>query len=180
MRRGLRTRDLQEAFIKPLGERVIRHTSLPTKPLDVDLRLPFPPRLRVYLFNLVGGFGTKRSFEYKCVLRVRGQSVGDYGSFEHADDRILMLVGYTCDLDVFVLWDASLHARFKNGGNIQVRTSTVLEAAAVGEARQMRDLTCGSTEAVIACQSWNLARAIEHRVNTIGGVPEEEWATLPK
>lgn len=177
MRRGLRTYDLHQAFLKPLGARVLKHSALSLKPLDVDLLLPYPPRLRVYLYNLVGGFGTKRHFEYKAVLRVRGQAVNEYGSFDHADDRISLLVGYRSDLDVFVIWDALLHGRFKNGGNIQVRTDTVLEAAALGQSRQLRILSCGTTEAVIACQSWNLPPAIEHRVDTIGGAPEDTWAT---
>jgi hypothetical protein len=148
------------------------------KPLDVDLQLPLPPRLRVYLYNLVGGFGTKRHFEYKAVLRVRGQPVGEYGSFKHADDRMTLVAAYRCDLDVFVLWDATMHARFKNGGNIQVRDSTVLEAAAVGRATQVRSLSNGSDEIVLACQSWNLVQGLEERVNSVGCDTREEWETL--
>jgi hypothetical protein len=175
----LPTRGLHEAFLRPLASRVVAHSALDRKPLEVDLQLPLPPRLRVYLYNLVRGAGTTRGFEYKAVLRVRGQKVGEYGWFDHSDHRCALVVGYRQDLDVFVLWDASLHPRFKNGGNIQVRDTTVLHAAATGRAEQTRSLSSGVDEVVIACQSWSLARAIDDRVSWTGGFAEGQWATSP-
>lgn len=170
------TEGLHSAFLRPLGSAVLRHSGLRTKPLCVDLALPHPPRLRVYMYSLVGGVGTVRPNEYKAVLRVPGQAIGDYDSFDHSDDRLAILIAYRADLDVFVLWDASLHPRFKNGGNIQVRDTTVHEAAAIGRAEQRRPLASKVTEVVIACQSWNLAQAIDDRVAWTGGVKEGQWA----
>lgn len=65
------TEGLHSAFLRPLGSAVLRHSGLRTKPLCVDLALPHPPRLRVYMYSLVGGVGTVRPNEYKAVLRVR-------------------------------------------------------------------------------------------------------------
>ena len=130
------------------------------------------------MYTLVIG-GANRPNEFKAVLRVPGQEVGRYGSFDHSGDRLALLVGYRDDLDVFVLWDASLHAKFKNGGNIQVRDSTVHRAAAVGRSDQMRVLSSGVRELVIACNSRQLSNAIVDRVLTTGGVVEGEWQTLP-
>ena len=169
------TTDLHTAFLRPLEAAVVGHSNIGEKPLCVDLALPNPPRLRVYMYSLVGGVGTVRPNEYKAVLRVPRQPVGAYDSFDHSDDRLALLVGYRSDLDVFVLWDASLHPRFKNGGNIQVRDTTVHTAASVGRAEQKRPLSSGITEVVIACQSWNLAAAIDDRVAWTGGVREETW-----
>jgi len=45
--------------------------------------------------------------------------------------------------------DAALHPQFKNGGNVQVKDTTVLTAAALGRASQLRVLS-GATELVIA------------------------------
>jgi hypothetical protein len=104
------------------------------------------------------------------------QAVGAYDSFDHTDGRLAMLMGYRADLDVFVLWDASLHPRFKNGGNIQVRDSTVNTAAASGRATQRRPLSSGNVELVIACQSWNLAQALNDRLAWTGGEEENLWA----
>lgn len=170
------TSQLHRAFLRPLGDAVSGHSSLSVKPLAVDLKLPNPPRLRVYMYSLVGGVGTVRPHEYKSVLRVPGQAVGAYDSFDHAEGRLPLVVGYCSDLDVFVLWDASLHPRFKNGGNIQVRDTTVHAAAASGRYNQRRPLPHGTTEIVIACQSWNLLQAIDDRVAWTGGVREGQWA----
>lgn len=171
------TEELHLAFLRPFGDSVLRHSPLPEKPLCVDLALPNPPRLRVYMYTLVGGVGTVRPNEYKAVLRVPRQAVGAYDSFDHSDGRIALVVGYRSDLDVFVLWDASLHPRFKNGGNIQVRDKTVHAAAAGGRAEQRRPLSSRITEVVIACQSWSLAQAIDDRVSWTGGVGEGQWAS---
>jgi hypothetical protein len=168
---------LNEAFLRSLGKGVLSHSQVGEKPLCVDLASPLPPRLRVYMYSLVGGVGTVRPNEYKAVLRVRGQRVGEYDSFSHAQGRFALVVGYRGDLDVFVLWDACLHPRFKNGGNIQVRDDVVHKAAAVGRAEQKRALPSGAVELVIACQSWNLAQAVSDRVACTGGVKEDGWAS---
>ena len=162
--------------MQPLTESILWHSNLAAKPLCVDLALPNPPRLRVYLYSLVGGVGTVRSTEYKAVLRLPGQAVGSYASFDHSDGRFALLVGYRADLDVFVLWDASLHARFTNGSNIQVRDTTVHEAAGCGRSWQTRPLSSGITEIVLACQSSNLAQAIDERISWTGGIDEDQWA----
>lgn len=173
------TEDLHRAFLAPLRGRLVGHSPTGSKPLCVDLALPSPPRLRVYMYTLVGGVGTKRPNEFKAVLRVPGQAVGKYGSFDFSDDRLAVVVGYRPELDVFVLWDASLHHRFKNGGNIQVKDRTVFDAAATGRAEQARKLTGEVHEVVIACQSWTLVKALEDRVAWTGGVSEAKWATFP-
>src|SRR5687768_18335551 len=108
------TASLHGAFVGALAGAVVSHSDINSKPLTVDLALPNPPRLRVYMYTLVGGVGTVRPNEYKAVLRVPRQPVGAYDSFDHSDGRVALLVGYRADLDVFVLWDASLHPKFKN------------------------------------------------------------------
>ena len=157
------TEDLHGSLVRALGGDVLQHSSLRQKPLSIDLALPLPPRLRVYMYKLVVG-GPRRAGEYKVLLRVPGQVRGEYGSFDHSEDRFALVMGYDPDLDVFVLWDASLHARFKWAGNIQVRAPTVYTAAAMGHAREVRPLTSGLTEVVIACRSAELPQTIDDRV----------------
>ena len=173
----MNTVELHQAFIRPLGKSVLTHSAIDVKPFTVDFGMPLPPRVRVYMYSLVIG-GANRPNEYKAVLRVPGQQVGYYGSFDHSGDRLALVVGYRDDLDVFVLWDASLHPKFKNGGNIQVRDSTVHRAAAVGRSDQMRILSSGAQELVIACNTSRLPTAITDRMLTTGGVSEGEWPTL--
>lgn len=167
---GLRTEDLHRVFLRPLEPEVRWHSSLAEKPLCVDLALPLPPRLRVYMYSLIGGGGTVRPNEYKASLRLPGQPTNRYDSFDHSDDRFALVVAYRHDLDVFVFWDASLHPRFTNGTNIQVRDSTVHTAAALGWAEQVRSLVNKGQEMVIACQSSNLRKAIDERVSWTGNV----------
>jgi hypothetical protein len=164
--------ELHAAFLRALGGSVVGHGQVDRKPLSLDLSFPCPPKLRLYIYSLVAGLvGTTRPPEYKASLRLRGQGVGEYESFDFSEGRLALLVGYARDLDVFVLWDASLHPRFKNGGNIQVKANTVLGAAARGRAEQRRRLYSGVDELVIACQTPTLAQALEDRVATTGGLP---------
>jgi hypothetical protein len=165
------TERLHQAFLDALAGHVVAHGDVAAKPLDVDLALPLPQRLRVYLYSLVVG-GKSRPGEFKAVLRVPGQVVGEYGTFDHSGDRLAVLAAYREDLDVFVLWDASLHERFKHGGNMQVKDTVVESAAATGWAEQRRPLRSGITEIVFACRSKSLPRAISARNTWTGGVVE--------
>lgn len=163
------TERLHRAFVDGLADHVVAHGDLEMKPLEVDLALPLPQHLRVYLYSLVVG-GKSRPGEFKAVLRVPGQVVGEYGTFDHSGNRLALVAAYREDLDVFVLWDASLHERFKHGGNVQVKDSVVALAAATGWAEQRRPLRSGITEVVFACRPKSLPRAISARNTWTGGV----------
>ena len=162
---------LHRAFLNALDGHVLAHGDLTTKPLELNLALPLPKHLRLYVYSLVVG-GQSRPNEFKAVLRVPGQVVGEYGTFDHSGNRFAVLAAYRDDLDVFVLWDASLHERFKHGGNMQVRDTVVAQAAATGWAVQRRPLRSGITEIVFACRSSSLSRAIADRVAWTGGATE--------
>ena len=165
------TERLHRAFLDALDGQVLAHGDLNKKPLDLDLAVPLPQRLRLYLYSLVVG-GKSRPGEFKAVLRVPGQVVGEYGRFDHSGERVAVLGAYGNDLDVFVLWDASLHERFKHGGNMQVKDTIVAQAAATGWAEQRRPLRSGIIEIVFACRSSSLPRAVADRVTWTGGMPE--------
>lgn len=166
---SLSTPELHQRFLDGFDGAATALNGLSEKPLLVNMRLPLPPRLRLYMYNLVGGVGTKRDFEYKAVLRLRKHTKGEYRSFDHSEGRLALLVAYRADLDVFVMWDASLHPRFKNGDNIQVRTDTVMKAAAIGYADQERRLSRGVIETVMACTSFELKKTLVQRIDQMGG-----------
>lgn len=173
-----RTRQLHEAFLRALGDRVKSHSESSLKPLLIDLDSPVALSLRVYMYTLVGGAGERARREYKVVLRVNNHPVGTYGSFDYSGGRFTTVIGYDVELDVFVLWDAVLHPRFKNGGNLQVRNEVVRRAAASGTAEQIRSLTSGAREVVLACQTADLARALEARIMATGGLEIGECRTF--
>lgn len=160
---------LHRAFLDALDTHVLAHGDLDREPLDLDLALPPPQHLRLYLYSLVVE-GKSRPSEFKVVLRVPGQVVGEYGTFDHSGNRLAVLAAYRDDLDVFVLWDASIHERFKNGGNMQIKDTVVAQAAATGWAEQRRPLRSGITEIVFACRSSSLPRAIADRVTWTSGI----------
>lgn len=162
------TETLHSSILRALGGIVVQSSAIAEKPLLLDLSLPNPPRVRIYAYSLVGGVGERVRQEYKIVLRVPGQRTGDYGSFDHSDGRFTLLLGFSEVFDVFVLWDASLHARFKSGGNLQVRDGTVHDAVALGCSDQIRKLTGGQQERVLACRSARLIAAINERVGYTG------------
>ena len=47
----MRQRELHATFIAALDGRVIRHSDLEAKPLELDLRAPLPSQARVYMYN---------------------------------------------------------------------------------------------------------------------------------
>lgn len=173
-----RTARLHEAFLNAVAKSVHCHSNVRQKPLLVDTNAAEPLRLRIYMYSLVGGVGERARNEYKIVLRVPGQGIGEYGEFDHSCGRFTTIVGYDPDLDVFVFWDASLHPKFKNGGNLQVRDDVVRAAASTGVAEQIRILSNGARELVLACQTPGVRRVIEARIATTGGLAEGECSTF--
>lgn len=148
---SLKTGILHEALIASLGDEVeVFSADIGEKPLRLAVNLEGSRHdLLIYMYNLVAGTGS-RSTECKAVLRVPGQAVGDYGSFETRPGIETVLLAYDSSREVFVFWDAGLHPRFKNGGNIQVKDSTVRSALESGWARQIRKLASGVEEVVLA------------------------------
>lgn len=165
------TTRLNRTFLEALGPRVLGHADENGKPLDVDLAPPLPQHIRLYMYSLVEG-GPTRRHEYKAVLRTRKHDRGEYKSFEHGGHRLTLLCAYRDDLGVFVLWDAALHPKFKNGGNTRVARETVLVAATTGWAVQRRHVRLAdATETIYACEPRNLERALREGLLTAGGEP---------
>ena len=87
------TEQLHTAFLRPLAGTIVRHSAVGEKPLSIDLALPRPPRLRVYMYSLVDSVATVRHHEYKAVLRVPGQAIGTYESFDYSGGRLVLFYG---------------------------------------------------------------------------------------
>lgn len=158
-------------LLAALGDAAVWHSDPEAFPLDLDLAEPHPPRLRLYVFSLVGGHGTKRAREYKVNVRLPGTREGDYGSFDYSGRRIPVVLGYNKADDVWVLWDATVRDRIKHAGNLQVHVDTVQAAAIDGWSVQTRKPgSSGRCEVIIACRSDRLVEAINRRLDWLGGV----------
>ena len=160
--------ELHGRFLDALGKRVRSFGPVDRKPLEADLIPPLPTRIRLYMFKLTHPPGGRPLDEYKVQLIVPGQRRGRRGSFEQGDGRMVLLAGYSTEEDVFVLWDAGLYADFAWSRNVQVKTETLIRAAAGKVAEQARRLRpvgrCPVTETVLACPPPRLADALVRRL----------------
>ncbi|TKT82471.1 helix-turn-helix domain-containing protein [Aquamicrobium sp. LC103] len=159
---------LHQRFIDALGERVKSHSPITQKPIELDLVPPLPSRVRVYLFNATRPPGGRPLGEHKIQLIMPGQRRGQRGSLDHSDGRIVFLVGYAAEEDVFILWDAGLYSDFAWSRNVQVKAETIVEASAGKLAIQQRHLrpsgAASVTETLIATPATRLVDALQRRV----------------
>jgi hypothetical protein len=154
---------LHQTFLDALNSSVVSHSDLDTKPLEVDLKNPLPPKLRVYIYNATYPPGGRTMGEHKIQLIVPGQERGARANFDSSGGRIPLLVGYRSDLRIFMLWDAELYLDFSYSRNVQVMPETVYEAFARGIGKQKRNLWTGDGEIVITSDPRHLGQAILER-----------------
>ena len=160
--------EMHSKLIAVLGKRVLRHGPVTAKPLEIDLGGQLPVRIRVYMFNATRPPGGRPVGEHKVQLIVPGQRRGVRGSFDHGDDRVVLLIGYAAEEDVYILWDAGLYSDFAWSRNVQVKVETIIEATAGKLATQFRQLRPGDgpavVETLIAAPAERLAEAIDTRI----------------
>jgi hypothetical protein len=163
----LKQEELNEKMLAALGEAVSWHSGFETKPLELNLEKPVPLRLRVYIYNATYPPGGRTLGERKIQLIVPGQSRRERGNFDHSDGRLVLLVGYENDNDVFILWDSGTYRNFAYSMNVQVNPETIF-AAFVGNivqqhrSRRTPDLV---DETVVCAPRERLREAISMRVD---------------
>src|SRR5215831_10895638 len=96
----LSVEELHGVFLRALNGFVVSHSDSSVKPLEVDLKSPLPPRLRVYIYNATYPPGGRTMGEHKVQLIVPGQERGARGNFDGSNGRIPLLVGYRPDLQI--------------------------------------------------------------------------------
>ena len=161
--------ELHLRLVQALGTGSVRlHAPLESKPFEMDLAPPLPQRVRVYMYNATRPPGGRPLGEHKIQLMVPGKGRGERASFDNGDGRIVLLVGYAAEEDVFILWDAGLYPDFAWSRNVQVKAETIIEASAgklATQERQLRPATGKATvETVLAVKSRRLAEAIARRM----------------
>lgn len=160
----LGVKDLHRCFLKALGDDVIATSDVSQKSLEVDLRYPLPPKIRLYIYNITDPPGGRTIGEGKIQLIVRGQQRGTRGSFDDSDERIVLLSGYKEDVNVFVFWDAGMYSNFSYSRNVQVYTETINAAVGGAIAEQTRNLRGLGEEIAIAVRADNLRQGILKRI----------------
>lgn len=155
---------LHEIFINSIKDIVVYHSDLNKKPLEVDLEIAFPSKIRLYLYNLTDPPGGRTIGELKIQLIVPGQLRNCKGELNTSDNRIVLLAGYKPDIEVFVLWDAGLYPTFTYSRNIQVYTDAINSAIAGEIGLQERKLRVKIVETVVAVRSDMLIKGILKRM----------------
>lgn len=161
--------ELHRRLVQALGVAVVRsHAPWDQKPFELDLAPPLPQRVRVYMYNATRPPGGRPLGEHKVQLIVPGQRRGERASFDNGDGRIVLLIGYGAEEDVFILWDAGLYSEFAWSRNVQVKAETIIQASAGKLATQDRQLrpTSGrpTVETVLAVKPRRLAEALVRRM----------------
>lgn len=161
--------ELHRRLIRALGPLSVKsHSPWDAKPFEMDLAPPLPQRVRVYMYNATRPPGGRPLGEHKVQLIVPGQRRDQRGSFDNGDGRIVLLIGYAAEEDVFVLWDAGLYTDFAWSRNVQVKAETIIQASAGKLATQDRKLRPPSgrpiVEKVLAVKPRGLAEAIVRRM----------------
>jgi len=161
--------ELHRRLVQALGAAAVRsHAPLDQKPFELDLAPPLPQRVRVYMYNATRPPGGRPLGEHKVQLIVPGQRRGERASFDNGDGRIVLLIGYGAEEDVFILWDAGLYSDFAWSRNVQVKAETIIQASAGKLATQDRQLrpTSGrpTVETVLAVKPRRLAEALVRRM----------------
>ena len=164
--RRLHTTELNHVFLLALGGSVAWYSGDESKPLELDLTVPAPRRLRVYIYNATYPPGGRTLGERKIQLIVAGQPRGERGNLDHSDGRTVLLVGYEADVDVFILWDAGTYRNVPYSMNVQVNAETIFSAYAgkVETQARARRTPRTVTETVICCPSERLQEAIDLRL----------------
>ncbi len=170
----LRKSRLNYLFIASLGDTVLEHSDLNSAPLLVDLKPPYPLKLRVYLYNCTNPPGGRALDEYKIQIILPGQERGRRACLDYSGSRMPILAAYVCFTNeekdgVFVLWDAYKHDDFSYSANMQVKSDTIIKALCSPLSISKRS----NSEVVIAVRPQHLLDAIKCRVSIMKNDIEE-------
>lgn len=169
---GLDREVLHQALISALNDRILSHSDIEERPLEIELESPLPAKLRVYLYTVTEAGGSRPADEYNIQVFIPGVSRGESGTLDHTDDRLVILAGYYPDLDVFILWDAYMHSQFSFSETVQVKQQTIEEASREGISTQTRHLKNGD-EIVVGAGQESLDKGLLKRIRlTTDPLPE--------
>ena len=169
---GLGREKLHQTVISALDGIITNDPDIQERPLEINLKHPFPSKLRIYLYTVTKAGGSRPSDEFNIQVFIPGTERGESGSFDHSDDRLVVLLGYHQGSDVFVFWDAYMHSVFSFSETVQVKWEAIEEAVNEGVSTQTRHLKAGD-EVVVVGNRASLTKAILKRVRlTTNPLPE--------
>jgi len=151
--------ELNQKVIDSLSEFVVEQTDPENSPLELQLGDGLPPKVRLYLYNLVD---SGRANEYKINVRLPGHEDKDSAAPDRTGGYLPVLMGYNEGYDLFALWDDDLYDEYVDVRPLQVKEATLEEATSSGFATQSRRGGEGG-ETVIVAKPDRLADALRMR-----------------
>jgi MoxR-like ATPase len=154
--------EIRELLIESLGDSVKWHSSVESRPLELHLKDPLPPKVRLYLYNLVP---SGREEEFKVNVRLPAHEGGndDHAAPDRSGGYLTMLGGYHEHHGVFAFWDDDLHEEYGSVSPLQVRSETICKAMTDGLTTQQRTTAGLGGETVIVARPARVSEAIEMR-----------------
>ena len=150
---------MHQLIIQHLGDAVLSASDSGYRPLFLELNKPTKINLTVYLFPNTNPPGGRSADEYKFNLCVPGQKPGMRGDFDNTKG-LPLLISYTEEYDVYIIYDADKHFNFMCNANIQSKQSLILEACR----KQIATYIKKNGETLIAVTSQNLIEGIRKRL----------------
>lgn len=157
---------LAQHVLDALGDLVTNHGDVNDVPFMVEVKGLLP--LAIFAFTVSDPPGGRPFNELKIQLIAPGQKKGQTGNFKAPDDdSYAILLGYSQDYEVFVLWDAYKHRDFGWSKNCQIRIDPMKDAQIGGLGYRERRLTSiQETERIIVARPDHLKDALGERIRT--------------
>lgn len=155
---------LHTILLDALGDDVVAHGDLSARPLHLDLRLPLPPRVSVYLFGLTPHDGKRAVGTYLSTVpdevRARESQISEAGK----SNRLDLVMGYESEWRAFVLWDALCFPILSRRRSLMVSDQTLVGAFTGQVTEELRTVWGATgTEVVLAAREDRLGLAIARR-----------------
>lgn len=156
--------DLHAKVLTSIGMEAEYCGSLEEVPFKVYL--PNLGGFAFYAFTLTSPPGGRPTGEYKIQLIGSGQKRGQRGNLHLEADLFSVILGWSPDENIFVLWDAYAHESFAYSQNLQVKGSCIWLAQTNGMSTSERRLRRGrGIETVIACKADHFLQSLQTRIH---------------
>lgn len=157
---------LAQRVVDALDQDLVSHGDVEEVPFRIEVQGLLP--LALYAFTVSDPPGGREPDELKIQLIAPGQKRGERGNFDAPDDdAFVILLGYSQEYEVFVLWDAYKHRDFGWSKNCQIRLAPIKDAQISGLGYRDRTLGGGQLERIIVARPDHLGEALGERVRTL-------------
>lgn len=138
------------------------------KPLELELDLPLPPRLRFYMFLATQHESERQPDTYRIQLTTGEEVSGGRRRFSRTDGIRPVLIGFDPRLDVFIIWDADVNdagGGFKYSQGVQAPPEVVYGALADGMSQGSRNVQRAKrSEMIVAVRRERLIEGLLRRI----------------